>query len=519
MENAKRIDPRIDRPHPAKCKESIGNRARRRHPRRATSVAGNTQTANQPELPIRETHFAELEDGSLVELIEDPHDSEHTIFAVCKDARVQYTDRIEQRGRTLVPMPRWAAGLAEVRLPTAAAPYGSIDELKYTLLNVLKKCLAIPDVYGIIITSYILYTCFSDRLPTAVYLSVFGLPGSGKTTLLEFLHLFCRRPLLVSDITPAAVQDACGRFGLTLLIDENDWGDNRSNRARCQQLRAGTSRTLFARRIQRTGHSFGPKVLSSLEPPDDPALITRCIQIPMTETNQADLIKPTDPRMERFAGNLQQKLLQYRFDFYKSIKPAVIAGAERLRPRARDLLTSLAAPVANDALWCKLLYNFFLRIHEPATVEPLSPAQNAVLAGLFWQIHLHTDEGLIGVGAFGQFVNNLLRKRGERLTLTPRKVGSALSSLIISSKERTNAGWRIWLDRAARQRIHALVKLYGNEYLSDLFLSSLMRNCQMCNETAEKPPASSLEKPEQSEHRAHREQSQHKDRPKPSAHH
>ena len=464
--------------------------------------ASTLESARHAEMPPKEIEFAELEEGSLVELIEDPQDVERTLLAICKIGVVRYTNKVEDRGRILVPMARMALGLADVRLPTGAISYGSVQELCGTLINLVSRCIAIPKHYLGVIASYVIYTWVADRLPVAVYLSIFGLPASGKTTLLQLLNLICRRPLLVSDITPAAAYEACGQYGVCLLMDENEWTTSQASRARCRQLRAGTVRNLRARRLQKSDHCFGPKVFSSIEPPDDLALNSRCIQIPMTEVNEPNLLKPTDARIMKIAGELQQKCLQFRFDHYKTVKPAAIRDADKLRPRTRDLLSSLAAPFAHDAEWVELLSNFFLRIHDPATAEPLSPAHNAVLAALFWHIHVRGQKECIGIGSFCQFVNDFIRMSGERFALAPRKAGSVLSSLGFTFRERTNRGWRIWLSSADRARVHKLVNFYGSEHLNDPVLRDLMERCPICEATGKAPAARPGQEEQASEHRA-----------------
>jgi hypothetical protein len=66
-----------------------------------------------PEVPI---DFAELEDGSLVEVIEDPADPNHALFAICKRGRIRLAERVQDRGRILVPLPRNVVGFSDVKL-------------------------------------------------------------------------------------------------------------------------------------------------------------------------------------------------------------------------------------------------------------------------------------------------------------------------------------------------------------------------------------------------------------------
>ncbi len=210
-----------------------------------------------------------------------------------------------------------------------------------------------------------------------------------------------------------------------------------------------------------------------------------------TEQDTSSSDAPTGSLPERnqlheevdFAALTDGTLLELIAEHYMSIRPAVIPGSEKLRPRARDLLSSLAAPFAHDKAWCEMLLAFFLEMHEPANQEPLSRAQSAVLATLFAVMHLSPDRDCMTVGAFGQLVNEFLRGVGERISLSPQKTGRVLTSLGISSRERTNRGWQITLDNATRLRVHKLVRTYGNEYLNDPVIRSRMANCPMCKET------------------------------------
>jgi hypothetical protein len=200
-------------------------------------------------------------------------------------------------------------GLAEVRLPTGLINYRSATKLAYSILEFISHAVDAPHEYLIVLTAFVFYTWVAHQLPTAVYLSIVGLPQSGKSTLLELLNLLCRRPLLVSDISQAAVYRACSRFGVTLLIDEVEWNASNSSPLR-QLLRAGTGRTARAVRIRGSSFSCGPKVFSSLETSSDSALNDRCIRIPMTETMNRELIKPSDPGMLKRAANLQPTIVK-----------------------------------------------------------------------------------------------------------------------------------------------------------------------------------------------------------------
>lgn len=433
---------------------------------------------------VREIDFAELDDGSLVELVEDPKDPNHTLLAVYKDGDISYTDELKYRDQILLPVQR-AAGLSKhVRLPRGARPYKSVQTLLGRVEQLIARCVDLPQEYVAVLASFVLSTWLVDQLPVAPYVSIVGLPQSGKTTLLSVLSLVCRRSLFTADITSAAFYDACSQFMPTLLIDEA--GTHVRNGRLRHLLRIGTTRGVVAVQRNRSFHAYGAKVVCFLELPDDPALNSRCVQIPMLEATGSNLLEPTDPIVEKHAAELQKSLLQFRFNAYKQIRPAAVPGAERLRPRTRDLLTCLAAPSSDDSARCHLLLRFF-EFQNVAAQEPLLPAQDAILAALFLSLHSREespDSTVLRVQDLTSLVNSLLESLGESFRLSPRKVGSVLTSLGFLARQRTNKGWVLWLSRSDRQRIHELAKTYGIDNSTTEHLKISTEDCPRCQETS-----------------------------------
>src|SRR5713226_2333076 len=250
-----------------------------------------------------EIDFAELKDGTLVELVEDSKNPGRTCFAVWKDGEVRFADRLEQDGQVFVPLSRKNEVLRHLRLPSAVLPYESAQALLRRLETLIAQCVAVDEKYVPVLADFVLSTWLVDRLEVAPYLSVVGLPQSGKTTLLKVLSLVCRRPLLMADVTSASFYHACARFMPTMLIDEA--GSIRNSRTLRHMLRSGTTRDVLAVRRNLTFHAFGAKVISSLEPPDDAALNSRCIVIPMSESKSTALVRTDEPAVQQRAADLQ----------------------------------------------------------------------------------------------------------------------------------------------------------------------------------------------------------------------
>jgi hypothetical protein len=426
----------------------------------------------------REIDFAELGDGTLAEVVEDPRDPNRTRLAIFKKGRVRFADQLEYGGEILVPIPRSVLGFSDVKLPCGVLPYGSITNLVTTVALFIVYGLDISVSYAAVLAAFVLYSWLADRLLPAVYLSIIGLPQSGKSTLLELLSMICRQPLLVGDISEAAVFRTCRQFSPTLIIDEVEWHSSRTGRLR-QLLRAGIGRSSRALRVGDCSSSFGPKVFSSLEPSTDSALNSRCLQIVMAETMGCKLLKPGDLTMVSLAKHLRQMLLKFRFNFYRSIDPALLPDTENLRPRSRDLLCSLAAPVRRSRMMVNILSDFMKRHHDPVTRESLGPRQDALLAVLFKLMHL-SPAGSVRVKLLAETANALLQRRGEKLALTDKAAGTILSSLGFLSKSRTNQGWILWLDSDTQKRAHQLLQTHGIARLEPGTAESFAKRCSAC---------------------------------------
>jgi hypothetical protein len=406
-----------------------------------------------------EVSFAELEDGSLLELVRDPHRLGRTALAVWRDGQLKTTDHLKRHGRILIPPRRHDHIWRYVVLPCGAAPYHSVQELARRIRKSIRSCVNIPNPYPSLLAAYSVYSWVADRLPVAVYLLITGLPESGKTTLVDTLRLFCRRSLCVADISSAAFQQACALISPTLMMDETELGHGSAGRDARRYLRGGSSRGHVFLRRDFGGEVFGPKIICCENPPDDPALISRSIIIPMTEQDTSQLKKPSDPEMVQLSREIQAQSLRFRLETYRSIQLASVPGAERLNPRERDLLTAVAAPFADDPRWCDLLLQSF-EVTGQLMQRTLPPDEGAVLDGLYAESHRSGGYLQMTVGDLAKSIFEIYKTAGQTMRLEPRAVGAILEKFGIR-RNRVNSGYMFWIHRNTRDRIHELVKKYG----------------------------------------------------------
>ncbi len=364
----------------------------------------------------KEVGFAELDDGSLVELVRDPHGLERTAFAVWRKGQVEITDHIEHHGRILIPPREHDHILRNVVLPYGVAPYNTTQDLARRIRKSIRSCVNIPNPYPSLLAAFSVYSWIADLLPTAVYLLVTGLPESGKTTLIETLRLFCRRSLFVGDVSSAAFHQACSLIYPTLMIDEAQLDYGSTGRDLRRLLRAGSTRGTVVLRKNFGGEVHGPKIICCENPPADPALVSRCISVHMTEQSTTGLKKPSDPEMLHLSREIQARSLQFRLEKYRSIRLASVPGAERLSPRERDLLTAVAAPFAEDPCWCDLLLQSFENSGQ-LMQRTLPPDEAAVLDGLYLEFHRYCADRLLAVGALARSISEVYQRAGQIMKL------------------------------------------------------------------------------------------------------
>jgi hypothetical protein len=477
----KRWGPAWNRPH---VRGSVPLESKPSDEVRATeNCAAESESAASSPDQIVETDFAELNDGTLVDLVQDSENPRCTLLAVWKDGDLRYLDQLKHENRILVPLQRKNEMFSRLRLPTEAKRYESVLTLVSRVEDLIFRCISVNGMYVPVLADFVLSTWLVDRFEVAPYLSVVGLPQSGKTTLLKVLSLLCRRSLLISDITSASFYRACAQFMPTMLIDEA--GSFRNNSALRHMLRAGSTRDIDSVQANRTLHAYGAKVLSWLEPPDDTALNSRCILIPMHESMRTSLKRPSDVEVEREAAVLQAQLLRFRFENYRRVEPGPIYVDEILRPRSRDLIRALAATHMSNVKRSRLLLEFF-KSGQAVPLEPLSPEQNAVLRALYSMIHPRKEYVSVQTGDLTKMVNYFLQRAGEGLRLQPRKVGAVLSSLGFSNRTRTKSGWIVSVDREDAEKLHELAEHYGIERLEERFQEISPDDCDPCRAAAAK---------------------------------
>ncbi len=396
---------------------------------------------------------------------------------------MHYADQFETDDQIFLPISRTTEILRYVRFSRGAKPYKSTDHLLGALYAAIAGCLDMSESQRVLLACFILSTWLFEKLPVAPYLAFVGLPRSGKTTTLRLLDLLCRRGLLTSDITSASFYATCNLVTPTMIIDETATAGDR--RALFHLLRVGSTKGSVVIRKNKAFNAYCPKVVCWTELPSDTALNSRCVIIPLQESERTNLWRVTDPKIQALADDARQMLEQYRLENYNRLSLARVPGAEQLNSRTRDLYEALALPI-NDANIREFLAVQFHQ-QQDFNREPLSPVQAAVLQSLDWYIHAYGTDATCGNSNLTDAVNLRLEYDRELFHANPNQVGHVLTSFGLTERKRTNAGWVLLLSRDTRARIHTLLRRYAIE----IDTSVNRQGCKLCSDLKNPPSGAS----------------------------
>jgi hypothetical protein len=435
------------------------------------------QSKLQVQKKIEEVDFRELSDGTLLETVADPNEPSKTALAVFKNGQISIKPEFELGDRILLPLSNTLPGVRHIRFATGAEHHESARSLWESTFGLLYRTLDLTEESLCLVGAYVLNSWITEKLPIAPYLSLVGPPGSGKTTALRILQLLCRRSLATADISSAAFYDLSDNVTMTLLIDEAATLANR--RQIFHMMRAGSTPGLVTLRKNGSYRSYGARVFAWTQLPDDAALNSRSLIIPMKCSSRPNLRSPSDPLILKAAARAQKQLLHFRLSNYATLRPHPIAGDDQLQPRARDLLRCLAAPFPGEPEVAGALLEVMQG--QQALRDMLSPQQLATVGALFESMHelheLDNKNWLIQFSDLQVSVNSRLQAQGEATIQSGKQMGNVLTSLGLGDRKLTNKGTVLILSRAIREQVHELQRMHT---VGTQTAQQRIDNCSLC---------------------------------------
>jgi len=449
-------------------------------PNRQSAVAiGSTQQRETATAVTRETEFAILPDGRMVDLVSSIRQPSKIEFLIWREGDIQLTSHIENDGELLIVPRIDPTVVSALRLPTMARPCPEIGELFPLLMNQIGTYVELSTEYTFLVAAFVLTTWFADRLSVVPYLTICGPPDSGKTRLVRLLHCLCRRAIHVSGNVPAWFCRLVNQVRPTLLIDDANLGRDIQ-----RFLRGGNSQ---GSRVLYNGSAFdnfGPKVIASRVPLDDAALVSCSINIVMTPSDREVPSLDRDAE-EKLSLALQPILETFRLLHYVKVAASQYPGFLKFPPGLRDNARALAAAMlGNEELEERLAGALESQIHS-MQFDRFGEPEWVLMLALYGLCHV--ANGDLYVHTLTKETKRILRENGDNLFYSPKKVGHILNKSLGFTTRRRGAGYRFELTLAIRRKIHSLAKTMGIKRSDMLHWADVQSGlagepCSICSE-------------------------------------
>jgi hypothetical protein len=194
----------------------------------------NPGRGNSASNAVTPTTAERLADGAMLELVRVKGESRLSIW---RNNRPRLAARFEFGNRIYEPMSLGSSILEAVRFPGGTAGYGSTEQLFEKILDAASKFTGLPDRELRPIPYWALSSWFPEALSALPTLVVTGPSWADAHNFLRLLSCFCRRGVLVAELTPGAFLNLPMHLRPTILMEQSSIA-----RQLRGYLRAGSSR-------------------------------------------------------------------------------------------------------------------------------------------------------------------------------------------------------------------------------------------------------------------------------------
>lgn len=406
-------------------------------------------------------NLTRLPNGSCVEWVRDRININRIRLLVSKHGRTTIADEVESNEQ-IFRAPALNPSIAKALcLPAEILPGGSSNERIDEIISALEGPIHLTARDYLLAASFSLSTWFPEWIDVYPYLVITGPSGSGKSTFLRLLRCFCRRPILLGDISTAALYRLADQVSPTLLLDECEFDGTRGSRTLRRFLRMGNAGGQYVARGGEVFDGSCPKVICVNEAIEDVALSTRAIHISILPSNR-DLEPVDKSTLDRIADEQQAKLLGFRIENRLRVCVPSLATTDRTKafsPKLRDIARALLAPLFGDERLESELIQALEAQDDEAVVERSNEPMWQVANVLFGCCH-QACPGEATVGSIAEKVNRLRIEAGLK-PFTARKVGAILKILGVKTMSLGNWGRGIEFSPQFHRKAHALARQFA----------------------------------------------------------
>lgn len=259
-----------------------------------------------------ETTSEVFPDGTALELIRLDSEAGDTSLLRWDGNSATIAHEFDINGK--VYRPSQAKAIRALRLPCGIAPYGSTRNLFDEIIKVLAEYLDLAESEVRLLAYFVVASWLVDQLLVAPLLAVIAPLGAARAQLLRLLSCICRRPLMLDEVSPAAIS-RLAELRPTYFFDEPTM-----TRRAGRFLYTTSNYRDFALGNGRIMGAPSAKVICSQEALGDTLLTGQTLEIAMTPTGREVPFLEIGA-CEQIGAGLQSKLLRYRVSNLGKIRP------------------------------------------------------------------------------------------------------------------------------------------------------------------------------------------------------
>lgn len=384
---------------------------------------------------------ARLPDGMLVELLYRPQEQK-TLFAVAHDGVIREAENVElPDGRLLIPYSPENNLITHkaILLPSEAAEYQVEPVLRALVQGFIHRYVDLPPDFEEVAAHYVLFSWRYDDFPDLPYLRVLGDYGSGKSRFLATVGSIVYRPIFASGASTVSplfrILDAVGG---TLVLDEGDFRFSDEKAEIVKILNNGNAKGFPVLRTETTPKGefnpraftvYGPKLVSTRQTFDDPALESRCITAHLGRGDvRPDIPVNLTPEFHDQALSIRNQLLRYRLREAGRMDSETPALRD-LEPRIAQVFSSLLSSIDDEKARERVLAVARAASTNLLNLRGDSIEADVVAAALALQ---GRTSGAIPV----KLIARELSDNDSGTSLSPRAVGAILRRLGLKPRKR-----------------------------------------------------------------------------------
>jgi|SRR5579859_2712934 len=402
--------------------------------------------ANRNGVPTTSEVFS---DGTAIELVSSTSQRMTPKLLLWKKTGATTAAQVKYRGRIYESPELSSDFYRAIRLPAGCSDYRSVRALFKEMVSTFDQHLQLSNGDSKLLTSFAISTWLADRLPVAPNVVMSGDQRLG-VEVLKLLSCLCRRPLLLTELTPGGFRSLPLQMSLTLLIHQ-------------QSLRPSMLRLFHAstyRGLYLAGNSgsliniYGPRAVYCRSDCAKELLGECTIHIPLAQSwpQWASL---DDTVQSRIANEFQPRLLSFRLANLWNMHEPRVAG-ERFTAATRELAFALGACLSEDPELALETVQLLSKQDEDARMEKQCDVSCVVIEILWGLVH-HGQQKNITVDELTKMVNTLLQSRGGYLNYSAEEIGWKLRGMGVP-RHTSITGRQVVLDRETRQTIHDLAR-------------------------------------------------------------